>query len=358
MKKLQIGIISCGGTIIMEKGKKGALEPKKKIEDVIASVNLGDLKDSIIFSPKTTIELFKLDSTNLNQQHWVEIIATVEKLQEICDGILIFHGTDTMAYSATAVGLTLCQKLKVPVIFTGAQKPIGEVGNDAVSNVERSIMVLKEAIKQGIVESMVFFDDQTFRGVNTRKRSESEFAAFESPNYKPLFTVDGMGVRVGILGRTSDDVRKSKSKVGVPLRNAFANGIIPLSIVPGLEPGALVAIAEKDFCKLIILNSLGTGNVPSEGKYSIVSAIDFIVHKLKKRVIVTSPFVGGSINMQVYLPGKLAMEAGAIDAGGMTAEATLVKTRLLLAHPEFEATTNKFEKALLANFAGENPQIL
>ncbi len=354
----KIGIISCGGTIAMEIGASGTLEPKKNVADVLAAVNLNDLKKRLLITLENTIELFKLDSTNLNQSHWIRIIDCVEKLQEKCDGIVIFHGTDTMAYSATAVGLALCQKLKVPVIFTGAQKPIHETGSDATSNVERSIMVLEEAIKEGITESMIFFDDQAFRGVNSRKRSESEFAAFESPNYKPLFTVDGMAVRTGILGRKSNDVKKSKDKIGVLLKNTFSNGIIPLSIVPGLEPEALVAIAEKDFCKVLILNSLGVGNVPSDGKYSILGSINHIVHKLKKLVIITSPFVGGDIDMEVYLPGKLAMEAGAIDAGSMTAEATLVKTRLILTHPQFGKSAEEFKKALLTNFAGENPSAL
>ncbi|MFH1833112.1 MAG: asparaginase domain-containing protein [Candidatus Levyibacteriota bacterium] len=358
MSKLQIGIISCGGTIVMEKGIKGALEPKKKIKDVLDTVNLAELKKEISILPENCIELFILDSSNLNQSHWVRIIDAVRNLQNKCDGILIFHGTDTMAYSATAVGLALCQKLKVSVVFTGSQKPIGELGSDAISNVERSMLVLKEAVTEGVLESMVFFDDQAFRSVNTRKRSESEFAAFESPNYRPLFTVDGMGVKIGILGRKLEDIKNSKNKIKVELKNAFANGIIPLSVVPGLEPGALEAIAEKDFCRVLILNSFGVGNVPSEGKYSVVNAIDKIVHKLKKIVIVTSPFVGGNVDMNVYLPGKLAMEAGAIDAGSMTAEAALVKTRLLLAHPEFGISVPEFKKALLANFAGENPSVL
>ncbi len=355
MKKITIGVISCGGTIIMAKGKSGALEPKKTIKDVISSINLKSFNNRIEISPDNTIELLKLDSTNLNQSHWSMIIDCVEKIQNRCDGVLIFHGTDTMAYSATAVGLAFCQKLKVPVVFTGAQKPIGETGSDAVSNVERAIMVLEEAIKEGVIESMVFFNDQAFRGVNTRKRSESQFSAFESPNYGSLFVVDGMGVRTGMIGRKREDIKKSKKKIRVELKNAFANGIIPLSVVPGLEPGALSAIAEKDFCNVIILNSLGVGNVPSNGKYSIISTIDYIVHKLKKHVIVTSPFVGGSIDMKVYLPGKLALKAGAIDAGSMTAEATLVKTRLILAHPEFRVSADKFREALLLNFAGENP---
>lgn len=339
----------------MEKGRNGALEPKKTIGDILRAINLKEISSRIQISSENRVELFKLDSTNLNQSHWRQIINCVEKMQDSCDGILIFHGTDTMAYSATAVGLTICQKLKIPVVFTGAQKPIGEVGSDATSNVERSLMVVEKAIENKVIEVMIFFDNLALRGVNSRKRSESEFNAFETPNYSPLFVVDGMGVRIGIVGRKHEDIVRSKNKIGVNLRNEFSNGIIPLSIVPGLELEALIAIAERDFCQVVILNSLGVGNVPSEGKYSIVSAIDRIVHKMKKIVIVTSPFVGGSVNMKVYLPGKLAMEAGAIDAGSMTAEATLVKTRLILAHPEFGRSVDSFRKALLLNFAGENP---
>jgi len=354
MKRIKIGVISCGGTILMERGASGALEPKKSVESVLSAINLEEISSDLEISKNNIYELFRLDSTNLNQIHWKLIIEKIKEVQEICDGILIFHGTDTMAYSATAIGLAMSQNLKVPVVFTGAQKPIGETGSDAISNVERSLLVLKEAIKEGILESMIFFGHEAYRGVNSRKRSESQFEAFESPNYRPLFVVDGMGCRIGFVGRKKEDVLKAKKSIGVQLRNEFANGIVPLSVVPGLEPEVLMSIAKRDFCDLIILNSLGVGNLPSDGKYSFIPAIEYITKKLKKLVVVTSPFVGGQVDMNVYEPGKLASEAGAIDAGSMTPEATLVKIRLLFAHPEFSRSKTKFREALLSNFAGEN----
>lgn len=354
MSKIKIGVISCGGTILMEKGKSGALEPKKSINSVLSSINLKGISAELEISKKNTYELFRLDSTNVNQIHWKQIISKIQDIQKVCDGILVFHGTDTMAYSATAVGLVLCQTLKVPVVFTGAQKPIGETGSDAVSNVERSLLVLEEAIREGIIEVMIFFGHEAYRAVNSRKKSESQFEAFESPNYRPLFVVDGMGARTALIGRKKEDILEAKKKIKVQVRNEFANGIVPLSVVPGLEPEVLESIAENDFCSVIILNSLGVGNLPSDGKYNFVPAIKYITKKLKKLVVVTSPFVGGEVDMNVYEPGKLASEAGAIDAGSMTPEATLVKIRLLFAHPELSRSKTKFREALLSSFAGEN----
>ena len=338
----------------MERGKSGALEPKKSVESVLSAINLENISSQLELSKKNIYELFRLDSTNLNQIHWKLIINKIKEVQELCNGILVFHGTDTMAYSATAVGLVLCQSLKVPVVFTGAQKPVGETGSDAISNVERSLLVLEEAVKEGVVESMIFFGHEAYRGVNSRKKSESQFDAFESSNYRPLFVVDGMGSHIRLIGRKKEDVLNAKKKIGVQIRNEFANGIVPLSVVPGLEPEVLISIAKRNFYSLIILNSLGVGNLPSEGKYNFVPAIEYITKKLKKLVVVTSSFVGGEVDMNVYEPGKLASEAGAIDAGSMTPEATLVKIRLLFAHPEFSHSKTNFREALLSNFAGEN----
>jgi L-asparaginase len=358
MKKLKIGIISCGGTILMERGKSGALEPTKPVSSVLSAINLKDVSEHITIPKAYIKELFRLDSTNVNQIHWKLIINAIEEMQKVCDGILIFHGTDTMAYSATAVGLVLSQRLKVPVVFTGSQKPIGETGSDAIPNVERSLLVLEKAVHEGILECMIFFGHEAYRGVNSRKRSEAQFEAFESPNYRPLFVVDGMGVRVGLVGRKRVDVERSKKKIKVTLRNEFANGIVPLSVVPGLEPETILSIARQDFCKVIVLNSLGVGNIPSDGKYNFAPAIEYITERLDKLVVVTSPFVGGDVDMNVYVPGKLAMKAGAINAGSMTPEATLVKIRLLFAHPEFSNSKDAFRKALLSNFAGENASSL
>lgn len=353
-RKFNFAVISCGGTITMMPDANGVLEPKKTINEILADANLQDLLGKVDIAPKNREELFKLDSTNLNPEHWKQLITSIERLQDTCDGILVFHGTDTMAFSATAVGLALSQRLKVPIVFTGAQSPIAETGSDARSNVERSLLVLDRAARAGVVECMLFFGDEAYRGVNSRKRSEADFRGFESPSVQPLFVTDGLGVKATWPARKASDVERSKDEIGVNLKNEFSKGVISVSVVPGLEADVLMAIAERESTRAIILNSLGVGNIPSlDGEFNLIPTVSRTVHDLGKPVIITSPFVGGDTNMDVYLPGTRAKEAGAIGAGRMTAEATLVKTRLLLAQPEFSGSQEAFKKALATDFAGE-----
>lgn len=352
-RKLKFAVISCGGTIAMEKGSRGVLEPKKNLDEVLCAANISSLEGKMVIPNENKKELFKLDSVNLNPEHWSQIISAVERLQDQSDGIVIIHGTDTMAYSATAVGLALADKIKVPVIFTGAQSPVHETGSDAKANLERSFLVLDQAARDGVAECMIFFGNEAYRGVSSRKRSESDFNGFESPSVRPLYVTDGFGVKETWPSRKHSDILKTKKNIGIEIKNDFSKGVVILSAVPGLEAEVLMAIASKDTTRAIILNSLGAGNIPSlEGDYNLVPAIERITHELGKPVIISSPFIGGDTNLDVYLTGTLAKESGAIDAGKMTAEATLVKTRLLLAQPEF-ASQDAFKKALSIDFAGE-----
>lgn len=352
MKQYTFAIISCGGTITMEPGQKGALEPKKTINQVINNINLSSFKGSISIPDELRIELLKLDSADLNHTHWSQIITTIENLQDTCDGILVLHGTDTLSYSATAAGLALAQKIKVPIVFTGAQSSLEETGNDGLANIERSLLILERAARDGVIECMVFFGDKAYRGVNSRKRSESEYHAFESPSVHPLYITTGLGVKMNYKGRTAKNIELSQKRIPFDVQNSFADGVVVLTVIPGLEAEILMSIAKNDATKAIILNSLGTGNIPAlPGKFNLIPAIIEIIHNLKKPIIVASPFVGGSTNMDMYLPGLLAKEAGVINAGKMTAEATVVKTRLLLAQPEFNLST--LNQALAIDFAGE-----
>jgi len=125
-----------------------------------------------------------------------------------------------------------------------------------------------------------------------------------------------------------------------------------ISIIPGLEADILLTIAQIPTTKAIILNSLGAGNIPAlPGPFNLIPTILTITKKLHKPVIIASPFVGGNTNMDIYLPGLLAKEAGSINVGKMTSEATVVKTRLLLGQPNFDLKS--LHKALTLDFAGE-----
>jgi len=350
-KKLKIAIISCGGTITMEPGIKGALEPKKSIGEVLNGVNLSTVSKNIDIPVYLQVELFKYDSTDLNSEHWLQIINTVEKLQDKCDGIIILHGTDTMSYSATAVGLALCQKIKIPVIFTGSQSPIHETGSDGKINLERSLLVIQQAAKDKVAECMIFFGDAAYRSVTSRKRSESDFYAFESPSVSPLYRIGGLGVTPVLKPRTQKDVEYSKN-IGITLQSEFAAGVVMLSIIPGLEADILLTIANRQTTKAIILNSLGAGNIPAfPGPFNLIPVIKTITKELHKPVIIASPFIGGTTNMDVYLPGLLAKEAGSINVGKMTSEATVVKTRLLLGQANFDHRS--LHRLLTLDFAGE-----
>jgi L-asparaginase len=353
-KKLKFSIISCGGTILMTPNERGILEPTKSVNDVLNEINLSALKDNVNVVIERRLEIFKLDSSNLNPEHWKQIIEAIEIIQDDCDGIVIFHGTDTMAYSATAAGLLLSSKLKIPIVFTGSQVSNGITGTDTKSNVERAFLTLYQAASQGVKDVMIFFGYEAYRGVNSRKRSESDFQGFESPSVPPLYVTGGLGIRPMLPPRTASDVAISKKRIGIELQNEFASGVVVLTTMPGLEPDIVLSIASLDATKAIILHSLGAGNIPAlEGKFNLIPAIYTITHTLKKPVIIASPYVGGATNMDVYLPGRLAKEAGAINAGRMTTEATVVKTRLLLAQPEFNKSIEKFKKALEIDFAGE-----
>lgn len=354
-RKLNFAIISCGGTIGMEPGENnGLLEPKKSIDSILNEVDLSGLAERMEVSPENKRELFKLDSANLNPEHWKQLINAIEELQDQSDGILIFHGTDTMAYSATAVGLVLATRIKVPVVFTGAQKPIGETGNDAKSNVERAFLILDKAAREGVRECIIFFGDEAYRAVNSIKNSEAAFKGFESPNVRPLYITDGLGIKSVGLPRTEKDVVASKDRIGFKLRNEFSRGIAMMQIIPGFDADTLMAIAERGTTKAIILISLGVGSIPSlQGEFDLVKPVQRIITELGKPIVVASPFVGGNTNLDVYEVSALAKKAGVIDAGKMTKEATLVKARLILAQSEFSQSIETFRKALVIDFAGE-----
>lgn len=338
----------------MEPNARGILEPTKTVNSVLAEINLSALRDYINVVIERKLEIFRLDSSNLNPEHWLQIIQAIETIQEDCDGIVVFHGTDTMAYSATAAGLMLASSLKVPVVFTGSQVSNGVTGTDTKSNVERAFLTLYQAATEGVKDVMIFFGYEAYRGVNSRKRSESDFQGFESPSVPPLYVTGGLGIKSMLPPRIAQDVVNSRERIGINLQNSFASGVVLLTTMPGLEPDIVLSIAALEETKAIILHSLGAGNIPAlEGKYNLIPAIYTITHKLKKPVIIASPFAGGTTNMDVYLPGSMAKNAGAINAGKMTTEATVVKTRLLLAQPEFNKSLEAFQKGLETDFAGE-----
>lgn len=339
MKK-KILIIGFGGTIAMVHDGEGVLKPAKNIEEILKIVpSLKEMADV------NFIELSNRDSTNIFPSHWKELILKIAEFHDNFDGIIITHGTDTMAYTSTAVSLALGRGLKIPIIFTGSQLPLIDVGTDAKFNLENSMKSIIKAVDESIAEVMIVFNDKVLRANRTIKTSEAKFSAFDSPAFPSLGTITAIGVEF------SPSVFKKDSAISFVPKAEFCSDILAIDLVPGLQANILENILQSGLCKSFLFRSLGAGNVPSEGEFSLIPFIDKAVNKFKIPVLVSTKFIGGSTIMDIYEPGKLALNAGAISARDMTDVAAQVK--LMWALAQGYSTKDEVQKIIQTNIVGE-----
>lgn len=368
-KKPTFGIIMMGGTLAMERDDKGVLVPKKTLAELLSGIKLP--LDRVDLPVDLRSDVTNIDSTNMNPRYWDMAIRKVEEIQDKCDGILMPHGTDTMAYTASAIGLALNSRLKVPIVLTGSQVPIVDSGSDAAANLERGLAVLEKATHDGSVEPMIYFGKEAFRGLTAFKVNEAELDAFETASIPALYRFNAMGVSRNAQPRTLENSRRNREELRevlpFSLESRFSSDVVGMELKPGLTVGAVEWMAKYPGCRVLLLKSFGAGNVPNSKDpedvlYNLIPAIRTIIHDLGKAVIITSPFRGGDTHTQIYETGMEAVEAGAIDAGKMTDEAAHTKASLLLGQDYFsslgfaqdpEARMDTFKKLFKYDFAGE-----
>lgn len=336
--KRNVLILGVGGTVAMVPNAAGALVPAKTIDEIL--VLIPTLREMATVQLQ---QLANLDSTNVIPLHWTNLAETVHNVGDSVDGIIVTHGTDTMAYTAGAVALALGRRLKVPVVLTGSQRPLAEPGTDARLNLEHAMQVVLAAIERNIAEVMIVFGFRVLRAVRTIKVSESNFQAFDSPAFPDLASLTASGVRY-------TPATFSRTDVGSAFSPYFHDGIVTMDVVPGLNPGLVRAVLDSGECSGLLLKSLGSGNVPSLRGYSLIPEIEHATN-LGIPVLVSTKFAGGRTNMIAYEQGRLALEAGAISTGDMTDVMAQVKLMWLLAggitgHDELE-------RAMLKPVVGE-----
>lgn len=339
----RIAVVSCGGTIAMTpSGDKGSLAPELSGEQLIAQVpNLGEMGVDI-----DVIELFNKDSTNVGPADWKALTDKLAAIQSEYDGIVVTHGTDTMANTATATSLALGQELAVPVVFTGSQLPIKGRRTDAVVNLESAMEVTLAAARQGISETMIVFSHRVLRAARTIKTSESKFDAFDSPAFPHLADLTA---EEEITFSPNARVNRNVG-FGVNPRNTFDRGILVADADATTHPEIVLAASLSPKCTGLILRSVGAGNVPSEGIDSFVPVIEQTL-EANKPVIIASRFVGGRTTPEKYQPGQAAIEAGAGHSGNMTDVAAKVKLMWLMGQGIREP--EKVSKAMLTPVVGE-----
>jgi L-asparaginase type I len=316
-----ICLLYTGGTIGMARVKteKGfLLVPPDNASNFLEALNAKEEAEKIAHIHFE--QLMNKDSTNMVPSDWTEIAKAIyDRRNKGYAGFVIAHGTDTMHFSSSAIAFAFGRNLNFPIVFTGAQTTPDIAHGDARVNLLRAI---KTACRN-VAEVVVTFGDYVFRGCRVQKKDERRFDAFESPATFPL----GYVTEEIIL---SPEVRKREdANQEIDFRPHFADGIIQISLIPGLLPATLQPLIESGTCKGVVLQSFGAGNVPSDGAYSFATFIRSATGK-GIPVVIASQFPANSTLASHYAPGIAAIDAGAIPTGNMTNAAATVKFRWVL----------------------------
>lgn len=325
MKKILL--IQTGGTIAMNaKGDGVDLDPEGWSQTLY-----NEIPELNQIAEVSTCPLFFEDSSDLNPQHWITLAGCVEKHYEQYDGFVILHGTDTMAWSASALSYSL-HNLGKPVIFTGSQLPMSSIRSDARRNLVNAI----ELATKDIPEVGICFNDALYRGCRSTKMSIGDFDAFGSPNYPSLADI---GIEIEI--KAEPQIHSSE------LKNTarFSNELFVVTLFPGMDPGMLGGLHEGPL-RAVIIRAYGSGNFPVKGVHSMLPFLQKC-RETDTIVSIVSQADFDSVDLNKYPAGRKALEHGVLSGGDMTLEAAVTKMMYLLAHHKDQDTVRKhFQKSL------------
>ena len=300
--KKHILLLTTGGTIASLPGGDG-LAPQRS--DVMER----ELEQLRTYYTITVKDVMCLDSSNIRPEEWQRIAEFVFELRSGYDGIVVSHGTDTMAYSASAVTFML-PNIDLPVVFTGSQLPLADVLSDGPDNL-RTAFAMAASGTPGV---FIAFDRKVMLGCRAVKVRASGFSAFESINARYAGIVSNRGLVI--------DGRVLPQCSGQPqLRTDISTDVFLLKLTPGLSPKVFDALVSMGY-KGIVIEAFGLGgvNVLHQGLQGIRKAIDAGIS-----VVVTTQCLYDSANLQVYQVGNKLLELGVIQARDMTTEAAMTK---------------------------------
>ena len=287
--------------------------------------------------PEFTISEYAplIDSANMSPSHWQRIANDIKAHYDQYDGFVILHGTDTMAYTASALSFML-QGLGKPVIVTGSQIPLVQLRSDGQINFLNALYI---AANFPIPEVSLFFNNKLFRGNRSTKAHADGFDAFASPNF-PLLMEAGIKIelKAGKLGAEPSNV------LDVAQIDTQAIGVVTL--YPGM-PKEIINNMIQQPVKALIMLTFGVGNAPEDKAF-----LDVLTEADKQGIVLVNltQCFQGRVNMSGYATGNALARAGVISGADMTVEAALAKLHYLLS---LNLSANEIKRRMMQNLVGE-----
>lgn len=283
-----------------------------------------------------------IDSSEISPADWIALAEVIEQRYERYDGFVVLHGSDTMAYSASALSLML-EHLSKPIIFTGSQLPIGALRTDAIENLITALQFagLQQDGKPLIREVGLYFGYKLLRANRCTKVNAAHFKAFDSPNFPPLAESGiQLSVNEALLLRGAESPRFNINKV-------LNTHIALIKLFPGISPSFLRSALQDTTIKGVILETYGSGNAITQEWF--LELLRRAVDNGLKIVNVTQ-CIGGSVALGLYETSRYMKSLGISSGHDITTESALAKMMLLLPH---NYSNDDFKKNFERPMAGE-----
>ena len=263
-----------------------------------------------------------LDSSDMEPAYWAKLVKIINYNYDYFDGFVILHGTDTMAYTASALSFML-ENLSKPVILTGSQLPIGTLRTDGKENLITAIEIAAAKNPDGtaiVPEVCIFFENHLMRGNRTTKINAENFNAFRSFNYPPL-------ARVGIHIKYEPNlIRKPDPTKPLKPHYLFDTNVVILTLFPGIQESIVTSLLHVPGLKAVVMKTFGSGNAPQRLRF--LEAL----RKAEKRGVVVvnvTQCQAGSVRMGRYETGLRLQDAGVVSGYDTTIEAAITKLMCL-----------------------------
>lgn len=333
MKKKSIYVAYTGGTIGMQRSEQGYIPVSGHLQRQLALMPEFHRPEM----PDFTIHEYQplMDSSDMTPDDWQHIADDTRDHYDEYDGFVILHGTDTMAFTASALSFML-ENLAKPVIVTGSQIPLAELRSDGQTNLLNALFV---AANYPINEVALFFNNRLYRGNRTTKAHADGFDAFASPNLAPL-------LEAGIHIRRLNTPPAPNGQGALIVHRITPQPIGVVTIYPGISADVVRNFLRQPV-KALILRSYGVGNAPQNREF---------LNELKEAsargivVVNLTQCMSGKVNMGGYATGNALAHAGVVGGADMTVEATLTKLHWLLSKG-LEA--DDIRRAMAQNLRGE-----